>query len=315
MKKGIENFYNSKWGIFNHYLNGLQNSLGTPGNNGVGETDWNSCVNEFNTDLLVEQLHSVGASFYAITVMQGTANLIAPNKTFDTIAGVKPGECCATRDLVLDLYNSLSKYNIDLYLYFTGDGPWKDNVIGKKFGFTEPREAGITEEFVKKWASVLEEYALRYKDKVKGWWIDGCYKHYFKYTDSLVKIYKDAILKGNPEAIVTFNDGVKPELKRNFKYEDYTAGEFVTFDYLPESRFIDNNLQTMVFASIAAQRQPGLNTAWGNNGLSITKEKLTEFVKKAEQIGCVVMIDCGVDRTGKIFSEQLEVLKYLKNNL
>ena len=29
--------------------------------------------------------------------------------------------------------------------------------------------------FVQRWASVLEEYATRYQDKVSGWWIDGCY--------------------------------------------------------------------------------------------------------------------------------------------
>lgn len=314
MKKGIENFYNSKWGVFNHYLSRCQNAVGEPANCGVGVTDWNTCVNEFDTELLAKQLHSIGAKFYAITVMQGTADLIAPNETFDKIAEVKKGDCCAKRDLVLDLYNSLSKYNIDLYLYFTGDGPWKDEIIGKRFGFCDPREVGVTEGFVRKWASVLEEYAVRYKDKVKGWWIDGCYKTYFKYTDELVKIYNDAILKGNPEAIVTFNDGVKPELKRNFKYEDFTAGEFVTFDYLPESRFVDG-VQTLAFASIAKQRIPGGNDAWGNDGLSITKEKLTEFVKKAGEIGCVVMCDCGVTRKGEIFPEQLEVLKYMNENL
>ena len=39
----------------------------------------------------------------------------------------------------------------------------------------------MNDEFIEKWASVLEEYAVRYGDKVKGWWIDGCYD-YFGYT-------------------------------------------------------------------------------------------------------------------------------------
>lgn len=316
MKEGIERFYNSKWGVFNHFLNHYQNCEGTPTNAGVGVTSWNDCVNDFDTDLLAEQLNSIGAKFYGITIMQGTSNLIAPNKKFDEISGAKPGECCTTRDLILDLYNSLAKYNIDLYLYFTGDGPWKDEIIGPKFGFSDPREVGVTENFVKKWASVLEEYAVRYGNKVKGYWIDGCYKTYFKYTDELVKIYKDAILKGNPNAIVTFNDGVKPELHKNFEYEDFTAGEFIEFSYLPNERFVDG-VQTLVFASIAAQREPGLgkNDAWGNNGLSTTKEKLTEFVKRAIEIGTVVMIDCGVTRKGNLFPKQLEALKYMNEHL
>jgi hypothetical protein len=36
----------------------------------------------------------------------------------------------------------------------------------------------VTEVFVQKWASVLEEYTVRYGDKVSGWWIDGCYSQY-----------------------------------------------------------------------------------------------------------------------------------------
>ena len=71
-------------------------------------------------------LHEMGAGYYVITTMQGRKFMIAPNKTFDRIAGTKTGEACAARDLVQDLYQALSRYGIDLYLYFTGDGPYKD---------------------------------------------------------------------------------------------------------------------------------------------------------------------------------------------
>ena len=41
---------------------------------------------------------------------------------------------------------------------------------------------GFTIEFFEKFSKVLEEYAVRYGDKVKGWWIDSCYD-YFNVTD------------------------------------------------------------------------------------------------------------------------------------
>ena len=36
--------------------------------------------------------------------------------------------------------------------------------------------SNIPELFAQRWGSVLKEYAVRYGDKVKGWWVDGCYE-------------------------------------------------------------------------------------------------------------------------------------------
>ncbi len=40
-----------------------------------------------------------------------------------------------------------------------------------------------------KYASVLEEYAMRYGENVKGWWIDGCYAGGVVALD--IKVYND----------------------------------------------------------------------------------------------------------------------------
>ena len=139
--------------------------------------------------------------------------MIAPNATYDAIADTKPGEACSERDLILDLYEALKKYDIDLCLYYTGDGPYKDVEIGRKFGFAEPRGT-VTMDFVQKWSSVLEEYAVRYGDKIKAWWLDGMYADYFGYTQELMEPYYQAIKMGNPNALVAFNNGVYPEISR-----------------------------------------------------------------------------------------------------
>jgi hypothetical protein len=162
-----------KWGVFTHYLAGIQNNPANPMNQGAGHTGWNDCVNAFDVGKLADSLRRCGAGFYFITLMQGGETMIAPNATFDEIAGTKPGEACAERDLVAEIYEALEPLGIDLYLYYTGDGPYAHPEIGRRFGFTEPRDRGVTRDFVEKWAAVLEEYAVRYGDRVKGWWIDG----------------------------------------------------------------------------------------------------------------------------------------------
>ena len=61
----------------------------------------------------------------------------------------------------------------------------------------------MTEAFVKNWASVLEELSVRYGEKVRGWWIDGCYDETFlRYDDELMSHYDRAVKKGNPDALV-----------------------------------------------------------------------------------------------------------------
>ena len=58
--------------------------------------------------------------------------------------------------------------------------------------------------FVQRWARVLEEYTVRYGDKVSGWWVDGCYQTYYgsgDASDNKLHPYYLAFKKGNPQAI------------------------------------------------------------------------------------------------------------------
>ncbi len=303
--------YSSRWGVFIHYLCGVQNNPGHPSNMGVGMTDWSSCVNDLDVNLLARQLHESGAHFLYITIMQGSRHMIAPNKTYDDITGMKPGEACAKRDLVLDLYNALEPYGIDLYLYTTGDGPHADPVCGPKMGYVKGH---VKKTFVNNWASVLREYAVRYGDKVKGWWIDGCYRAAFGYTDKLMKPYYDAIKKGNPKAVVAFNNGVANYYKKNYCNEDYVCGEFNYFNVLPRSRFVDG-AQTFLLAPLgSAKYTEGADPAsdWACPGTRYSGEYMHNFVSCCNAAGGVVAIDIGLKRDGSLYPEQLAVLKQIE---
>ena len=132
MAEGIDRMAERKWGVFTHYLYGVQNNPESPMNQGAGETDWNTCVDELNVDRIAKTLAEVGAGYYFFTLMQGRKYMAAPNTTFDEIAQTKPGEACSLRDLPADIHRALTPYQIDFYLYYTGDGPYKD-----AFGYTD----------------------------------------------------------------------------------------------------------------------------------------------------------------------------------
>lgn len=199
--------YQRKWGLMFHYLHGLKEY--SAGNLYEPEISWEECVNSFDVKKFVEDVRKVNPGWVMFTVMQGKQFMCAPNETFNKITGYKNGEACSSRDLIAEIADELEKYDIKLILYFTGDGPYIDKSSGYKFGMCSETVIGkspATVDFVKKWAAVMEEYAVRYGKKVHGWWIDGCYS-YVGYTDELLKLYKDAALKGNPDAVVSFNNG------------------------------------------------------------------------------------------------------------
>lgn len=299
--------------MFHHYLYNIQNNPLFSNNQNAGETDWQKCTEELNIKLLAKTLHEMGAGYYFITVMQGRKYMIAENAAYRAIVGDEiADECLSRRDLIEELYQELSQYNIDLYLYFTGDGPYKDENIGKLFGFTEPRQ-NITMDFVKKWSDVLKSYALRYGKKVKGWWLDGMYQQEFGYTTELMQPYYRAIKEGNPDAIVAFNNGVKPCLYRYYPEEEFTSGEHDDLSVIPESRF-ENGAQTHILFPIGAEDR-GIGATWAGGGLNYTKEQLCAYAEKVTSAGGVLTFDCKLNRDGSLDERQVEALRYIGSRL
>ena len=289
----------AKFGVFSHFL------YGDPGADTQvpPDYDWSARVDAVDVDHIARTLHEMGAGYYFITIMQCQKYMIAPNATYDRIAGTKPGEACARRDLIMDLANALEKYHIDLYLYFTGDGPFRDEVIGPKFGFG-PKRGKVTRQFVENWASVLKEYALRYGDKVKGWWMDGCYD-YFDYTDELLDIYHEAMLAGNPDAIAAWNNGVQDTEKRWYGGEDFLAGEQNDFENLPKSAFVDG-VRCHILAPIGKAEKPWHR--WCKPGCAYTHEEMRDIIRHLHGMGVAVTVDMRINFDGTFDPEQVAVM-------
>jgi hypothetical protein len=300
MNASTDWFQKAGYGVFVHYLAGLQNnreqihSLGR-------ETSWAECVREFDTERFAETMAEVGAGYVIFTVMQVRREMIAPNETYDRITGYQPGEACATRDLIGDLYQSLSHRNIPLMLYFTGDGPRADPKAAPAFGWQTP----VTPEFVGKWTDVAREYSERYGEKVVGWWVDGCYP-WIGYDDEKLALFAGALKAGNPNSIVAFNRGVDPRVMSYTPHEDYTCGEQNRFFDMPVSRWLDGEQWHLL---------SHMGTGWGHPGSQYTKRELGEYVFDVNQRGGVVSIDVLLFRDGSLDRSQVEMLKAVRQEL
>ena len=282
--------YEAGWGVFNHYLDGLYGG------------DWNACVDSFDTERLAKTLAELGAGYYFITIMQRSKHLIAPNAAFNRITGYKPGEACANRDLIADLYDSLSKYGIRLCLYFTGDGPLDDPQAGPAMGYTTQDEP-VTTEFVRNWASVLREYSERYGDKVWAWWVDGCYQ-FIGYDEEKLGMLADAAHAGNPDALVSLNCGVMERVSAYSDHDDFTTGEMNRFVDLPDGRFA---------GGAQWHELVHLGHDWAKDDTQIDGASLAKYVRAVNDRGGVITVEIAVTSDGRFSDAQMEVLSHLKD--
>jgi hypothetical protein len=290
-------FKDAKYGVFMHFLPGDAKSL--------------ALVNEFDVEALSRQLETLGAKYFVITLGQNSGFFNAPNTTYDRYTGYAPGERCSMRDLPLDLYRALKSKGIKLMLYLPCQAPNQDARAQKAFGLAEgKRDQPINIEFARKWAQVIQEWSDRYGDKVAGWWFDGGYEH-VKFNEAIAQVYAAAVKHGNPNAVVTFNPGVK--LIRHTQAEDYTAGELnEPFNVLPASRWVEGSQWHALTY---------LGSRWSGRDTRYPAEKWAKWVSTVVSKEGVVTLDMGPNwdpqagPIGSLAAAQMEQVQAIRTAL
>ena len=262
-------FKTARYGVFMHFLPGDAQGLAR--------------VNEFDVNALAQQLESLGAKYFTLTLGQNSGYFNSPNAVYDRFTGYAPGERCSTRDLPMDLARVLRPKGIRLMLYLPCQTPNNDARAQKAFGLPEGKQdQPINLEFAKKWAQVIQEWSDRYGDQVAGWWFDGGYEH-IHFNEAIAQTYAAAVKHGNPKAIVTFNPGVR--LIRYTEAEDYTAGELnEPFTELPSSRWV-NGSQWHALTYVGS--------SWGRRDTRFPPEPWAQWVGGVAAKQGVVSLDMG----------------------
>jgi hypothetical protein len=291
-------FRDAGWGVFVHYLWDVQNVGGRTNTQGKPPTTWDALVNEFDTEKFAGQVQETGTPYVFLTMMQRTRYLIAPNATYDKLTGYQPGEACSTRDLVADLHRSLDKRGIKLMLYWTGDGPREDAQAARGMGGWNGK---VTDEYVRNWADVVAEYSRRYGDKVKGWWVDGCYAH-IGYNEAHWRSLTQGLQAGNPRAIIALNNPAMSHANSSTDCDDFTTGEVNAFTDIPDERWRDGK-QFHVLSYLGGD--------WGQPGCRYDLAFLADYVSQVNAAGGVVTIDLALFRDGSLDPRQVRLLSQL----
>lgn len=156
-------FREAKWGVFMHYL---AESADVP------VSEWNRRIGGFNVEGLADQLQASGAGYFFITLGQNSGHYLSPNQAYDGFTGIRPSKC-SKRDLVADLYKALAPRGIKLLVYLPAGAPDQDFAAMEKLEWK--RGPFRNAAFQRRWEKVIEEWSVRWGNKVAGWWFDGCY--------------------------------------------------------------------------------------------------------------------------------------------
>jgi alpha-L-fucosidase len=319
-------FHDAKWGVFMHFLGqppGGGSSSGKETRNMDGD-EWNDKVDSFDVAKLAGQLNEVGAGYFIITIGQGSGHYCAPNTVYDEIVGIEPSKC-SKRDLISDLHAALEPYGISLMVYTPSEGPFHDYPAREKLKmfkhWSDPDHDENTDwsryrqvEFMLNWERILTHWSKQWGNKVRGWWVDGCYHKNERFPEDEppnLATLADTLRSGNPNAIIAFNPGVKVPVIAYSEHEDYTAGEIsnafpVADNYAktqPE-RFLDGK-QYHVLSFIGK--------GWCAGPPRFDGDFAAGYTKYVNSFGGVISWDVPYKENGLIPKEFMTVLRKIGN--
>jgi len=295
------------FGIFVHYLYNLQNTK-LPWNQGK-VTSWDQCVNDLDVDKLASELAEIHADYLIITTGQNQKYLCFPDSTYEAITGYPRGQATSHRDLISDLYTALNKRGIKLFLYSTGDGPSGDAQASKALNNPTSRmkpgsNFKTDEPWVKSWAVIIKSISMQYKDKITGWWFDGCYG-FIDYNDALLENFQTAAKAGNKNALVAFNFLGPQDVISIGTIGNYTAGESDKFASPPDIKLTDKKVKWHLLSY--------LGTYWARPGARYSADYMSSYIDKVAANNGMVTLDVCLLRDGSIDSAQYSFLKKIRN--
>jgi hypothetical protein len=291
----------ARFGVMTHFLHDWimqdQRDQMTPEN-------WNRLVDGFDVEALADQLQSVGAAWYLISIGQNSGYYLAPNAAYDRITGIRPSHL-SHRDLVADLAPALAKRGIKLLVYLPSGAPAGDQVARAALKWQNGPYRNA--EFQRNWEKVIREWSVRWGDKVSGWWFDGVYwpNNMYRSVDAPnFRSFADAARAGNARAVVAFNPGQVNRTISLTPYEDYNAGEVGDPNLWSTTRQVDGRIDGAQIHFLSH-----LGATWGRGAPRFTTEQAIEFSRKVAAVGGVVTWDTPARRDGTFAPEFVTQLK------
>lgn len=286
---------------------------------------WNQRIDRFDVPLFVSQVKESGASYVIFTLGQNTGHFCAPNPVYDELTGLVESRL-SRRDLIDEIATALTP-DISVIAYLPSHAPaqhedavralrcmppWPMDACGiKRFWSEEECADERLTEFQRHWEDIVRYWGLKWREKISGWWIDGCYFHEKLYSgdrEPNFKSFAHALRAGNPNRIVTFNTGTDKPFAQLTPEQDYSAGEVSTL--FP----VANKWQTLKSVSGETQQLhllSYLGNWWGEGAPRFDDQFVAGYTRQFLRAGGMLTWDVPIAQDGSMheaFRTQLAAL-------
>ena len=290
----------ARWGVMTHYLADWK---AREAKEEMTVEKWNGMIDHFDVEGLAEQLKSVGAGYYLVTIGQNSGYYLSPNATYDRYVGIKPSKC-SRRDLVADLAAAMHQRGIRLMVYLPAGAPGGDSTARQALQWQNGPNRN--REFQLKWEQVIREWSTRWGRNVAGWWFDGCYWPNTMYRTEEAPNFASfaaAARAGNPDSVIAFNPGVVPRILSITPHEDYTAGEINDPNRVEIRRAVEGKIDRTQVHILSY-----LGRTWGMGTPRFATEQVVQWSQRIRKQGGAITWDVPIQPNGLIaqpFIDQL----------
>lgn len=308
-----------RWGLMFHYLESPASSENV---SFTSAEAWNRRVDSFDVASFAEQVKESGAGHIIFTIGQNSGFYCAPNPVYDELTGISDSRL-SRRDLMDEIATALAP-EVKVFAYMPSHAPamhqeavralkcmppWDCGCWGLKHFWAKEESADerLTE-FQGHWEDILRYWALKWGDKISGWWIDGCYyyeKLYCGDTEPNFKTFAQALRAGNPSCGLAFGAGTAKPFLRLTQEQDYTAGE--TSVAFP----VHNKWDTLQKQTEGQQLHilSYLGSWWGEGSPRFDDQFACGYTRQLIQSGGVLTWDVPIETNGNINSAFRKQLK------
>jgi hypothetical protein len=324
-------FYKAKYGLSHHLLKEFiaRDFTPVPERWDASKQTWAQFIDQFDVKEYAKQVNESGAKFVLLTLNQNSGYYLTPIAAYDRamrkagLIGDGPNPMTSTRDLPLEIMDELAKYGIKVMLYHPSNPPngahWKGTdykVTSEVFHYTPGKNGApgaVARQLVNE---IISELAIRYGEKLAGFWFDGFYKEPASVYNNMGNAYNiadfaTAAKKGNPYRIVAYNVGWDGPFVKSTVYSDYSSGENPWLKKLPpRGRFVGNDCQRMNWGVLGRMDNPV--HGWGCPGVSKKTDFVVERVNASNSLGSVVILDTRVNIFGVLDPLQCAQLRAVK---
>lgn len=257
---------------------------------------YEEAVNAFDVTKFAQMVEETGAGYVIFTIGHAEQYCPAPISSWEKL---HPGKT-TQRDLISEIARELNAKGIRLILYMHSLGTANFKQVDN-------------EQFFQNFRSILEEFGLRYKALLAGYWFDCWYQIFEGYPDISFENFYNCTKAGYNDRIMCLNSWIYPSVT---PWQDYWAGEAYSLIDIPENGFMkDGPVPDLPYQALITMEPYWVQEKANKPDPRYNTAQYINFIQGCMNNGGAVTINIGIYQDGTIGEKALQVMRDIKTQI